>query len=189
MLKIEQEASSLAASSSGAVDLITNKRTINTRVLVDDGGMVVLGGLISDSLQETEQHIPLLGRIPLIGELFRNRGTRKTKTNLLVFIRPRVLLTAEDTAIATNAKYNYIRGLQEKRRKGKVQLLPGERQPLLPVLEGPITPAKRTPAAPATAAPAAAMTEAPAPDTDPASSATAPPPTASATGEPAAAAP
>ena len=146
LLKIEQEASSLAASSSGAVDLITNKRTINTRVLVDDGGMVVLGGLISDSLQENRQQLPILGSIPLIGELFRSRSTRKTKTNLLVFIRPRVLLNAEDAAIATNAKYNYIRDLQQRRRKGKVQLMPGERQPLLPELEGPVAPAPRGPA-------------------------------------------
>ena len=151
LMKIEQEASSLAASSSGAVDLITNKRTINTRVLVEDGGMVVLGGLISDSLQETQQRSPLLGSIPLIGEAFRSRGTRKTKTNLLVFIRPRVLLSASDAAIETNAKYNYIRDLQQKRRKGKVQLMPGERQPLLPPLEGPVAPA---PQAPATSGPA-----------------------------------
>jgi general secretion pathway protein D len=145
LLKIEQEASSLAASSGGAVDLITNKRTINTRVLVDDGGMVVLGGLISDSLQENEQRVPILGSIPLIGEVFRSRSTRKTKTNLLVFIRPRVLLSAEDTAITTNAKYNYIRDLQQNRRKGKVQLMPGERQPLLPPLEGPVAPVPQAP--------------------------------------------
>jgi general secretion pathway protein D len=135
MLKIEQEASSLAASSAGAVDLITNKRTINTRVLVDDGGMVVLGGLISDSLQESGQKVPVLGDIPLIGNAFRTRGTRKSKTNLLVFIRPRVLRDAEAAAVETNAKYNYIRDLQLNRRKGKVQLLPTDRQPTLPELD------------------------------------------------------
>ncbi len=141
LIKIEQEASSLAASSQGAVDLITNKRTISTRVLVDDGGMVVLGGLISDSLQETEQRVPFLGKIPLVGELFRVRSSKKVKTNLLVFIRPRILRDAEATAIQTNAKYNFIRGLQQQRSDGKVSLLPNERQPTLPPLIGPTAPA------------------------------------------------
>jgi general secretion pathway protein D len=142
LIKIEQEASTLAPDSRGAVDLITNKRTISTRVLVDNGGMVVLGGLISDSLQESEQRVPGLGRIPLIGELFRVRNTHKVKTNLLVFIRPRVLHDAESAAIETNSKYNFIRGLQQERGKGKgkVSLLPGERQPLVPPLVGPAAP-------------------------------------------------
>ncbi len=140
LVKIEQEASSLAADSRGAVDLITNKRTISTRVLVDDGGMIVLGGLISDSLQESEQRVPGIGRIPLLGELFRVRSTRKIKTNLLVFIRPRVLRDAEAAAIATNSKYNFIRGQQQQRSGGRVQLLPGAQQPLLPPLVGPTAP-------------------------------------------------
>jgi len=140
LVKIEQEASSLAADSRGAVDLITNKRTISTRVLVDDGGMIVLGGLISDALQESEQRVPGLGRIPLLGELFRVRSTRKIKTNLLVFIRPRVLRDAEAAAIETNTKYNFIRGQQQQRNQGRVQLLPGAQQPLLPPLVGPTAP-------------------------------------------------
>lgn len=140
LVKIEQEASSLAADSRGAVDLITNKRTISTRVLVDDGGMIVLGGLISDSLQESEQRVPGIGRIPLLGELFRVRSSRKVKTNLLVFIRPRVLRDAEAAAIATNSKYNFIRQQQQQRNGGRVQLLPGAQQPLLPPLVGPTAP-------------------------------------------------
>jgi general secretion pathway protein D len=140
LVKIEQEASSLAADSRGAVDLITNKRTISTRVLVDDGGMIVLGGLISDSLQESEQRVPGIGRIPLLGELFRVRSSRKIKTNLLVFIRPRVLRDAEAAAIATNSKYNFIRDQQQQRNGGRVQLLPGAQQPLLPPLVGPTAP-------------------------------------------------
>ncbi len=142
LIKIEQEASSLAADSSGAVDLITNKRTISTRVLVDDGGMVVLGGLISDSLTESEQRVPVLGRIPVLGQLFRVRNTRKTKTNLLVFIRPKILRDEQQAAIETNSKYNYMRDMQ--RDRGKVKLMPGEPQPSLPPLIGPTAP----PAAP-----------------------------------------
>ncbi|MBP6515118.1 MAG: type II secretion system secretin GspD [Steroidobacteraceae bacterium] len=143
LLKISQEISSLAANSQavGAVDLITNKRTIETRVLVDDGGMIVLGGLMSDTLTDTESRVPGLGSIPILGELFRVRSSHKTKTNLLVFIRPKVLRTAEQAAIETNAKYNYIRNQQKNANGGRVPLMPMESQPLLPELLGPLTPA------------------------------------------------
>lgn len=140
LLKIEQESSNLAASSAGAVDLITNKRTISTRVLVDDGGMLVLGGLIEDRLTESEQRVPGLGRIPLLGNLFRVRNTQKTKSNLMVFIRPRVLRTAEQAAIETNSKYNYLRNLQLDQNNGKVKLMPGATRPTLPTLIGPTAP-------------------------------------------------
>ncbi len=136
LLKIEQESSGIAAASSQvASDLITNKRTITTRVLVDDGGMIVLGGLIEDRLLESENKVPLLGSIPLLGELFKVRSTQKTKTNLMVFIRPRVLRTPEQAAIETNAKYRYMRNLQLGRNDGKVSLMPGSRQPTLPELD------------------------------------------------------
>ena len=142
LLKIEQEASGIAAQAEqvSSTDLVTNKRTITTRVLVDDGGMIVLGGLIEDRLTENETKVPLLGSIPLIGELFRTRSVQKTKTNLMVFIRPRVIRDAEQAAIETNAKYNYIRGIQLNRNDGKVNLMPGESQPSLPELEGPTAP-------------------------------------------------
>jgi len=147
LLKIEQEASGIAAQAEqvSSTDLVTNKRTITTRVLVDDGGMLVLGGLIEDRLTENESKVPLLGSIPLIGELFRTRNVQKTKTNLMVFIRPRVVRTAEQAAIETNAKYNYIRDIQLNRNDGKVNLMPGETQPTLPVLEGPVVPATPVP--------------------------------------------
>jgi general secretion pathway protein D len=140
LLKIEQESSNLAASSAGAVDLITNKRTISTRVLVDDGGMLVLGGLIEDRLTESEQRVPGFGRIPLLGNLFRVRNTKKSKSNLMVFIRPRVLRTAEQAAIETNAKYNFLRNQQLDQNHGKVKLMPGQTRPLLPQLIGPTAP-------------------------------------------------
>jgi general secretion pathway protein D len=141
LLKIEQESSSLAATPEGAADLVTNKRTISTRVLVDDGGMLVLGGLIEDRLTESEQRVPGLGRIPLLGNLFRVRNSKKTKSNLMVFIRPRVLRTAEQAAIETNSKYNYLRNLQLDQNRGKVKLMPGETRPTLPSLIGPTAPA------------------------------------------------
>jgi general secretion pathway protein D len=142
LLKIEQEASGIAAAAAqvSSTDLVTNKRTITTRVLVDDGGMLVLGGLIEDRLTESEQRVPVLGRIPVIGALFRVRNTQKTKTNLMVFIRPRVLRNAEQAAIETNSKYNYLRDLQLERNNGKVKMIPGAKQPTLPPVVGPSQP-------------------------------------------------
>jgi general secretion pathway protein D len=139
MLKIEQESSSIAPSSQGAVDLITNKRTINTNVLIEDGGTVVLGGLIQDTQTGSEKRVPFLGRIPIIGEAFRTRSAQKTKTNLMVFIKPRILRDATDTAIETNQKYNYLRDQQRNLapRGEPLPLLPGERPAVLPPLPEP----------------------------------------------------
>ncbi|MFZ9060420.1 MAG: type II secretion system secretin GspD [Steroidobacteraceae bacterium] len=134
LLKIEQESSGIAAAAAQVSneDLITNKRTITTRVLVDDGGMIVLGGLIEDRLTDSQSRVPLLGSIPLVGELFKSRSVKKTKTNLMVFIRPRVIRDAQQAAFETNAKYRFIRDLQMNR--GSVSLMPSEAQPLLPEL-------------------------------------------------------
>ena len=134
MLKIEQESSSIAASSSGAVDLITNKRTISTHVLIEDGGTVVLGGLIQDSQTGGEQRVPFLGRIPVVGEAFRTRSAKKTKTNLMVFIQPRILRTGLDTTIETNQKYNYIRDQQLRLgpQREAIPMLQGESRAILP---------------------------------------------------------
>jgi general secretion pathway protein D len=158
LLKISQEASNIAASAQVAVDLITNKRTITTNVLVEDGGILVLGGLISEELRESKAQVPFLGAIPLLGELFKTRSVDKVKTNLMVFIRPRIIRDGTDAAIETNAKYNYLREQQLNRNNGKVPLMPTERQPTLPALDDLVSPEYlnpvRQPAAPA-AAPAA----------------------------------
>jgi general secretion pathway protein D len=90
-LLIEQETSSISAGASGAVDLITNTRTITTAVFVEDQEILVLGGLIDDQLTENEQRVPVLGRVPGLGWLFRARRTERVKTNLMVFIRPTIL--------------------------------------------------------------------------------------------------
>jgi general secretion pathway protein D len=155
LLKISQEASNIAASAQVAVDLITNKRTITTNVLVEDGGILVLGGLISEELRESKAQVPFLGAIPLLGELFKTRSVDKVKTNLMVFIRPRIIRDGTDAAIETNAKYNYLREQQLNRNDGKVPLMPNERQPTLPALEALVSPEYlnpvRQPAAPAAA--------------------------------------
>lgn len=140
LLKISQEASNIAASAQVAVDLITNKRTISTNVMVEDGGIIVLGGLISDELRESKSQVPFLGSIPILGELFKTRSVDKVKTNLMVFIRPRILRDGVDAAIETNAKYNYIREQQLQRNNGKVPLMIGERQPTLPAVEDLVRP-------------------------------------------------
>nr|PZN77342.1 MAG: hypothetical protein DIU56_11980 [Pseudomonadota bacterium] len=133
LLKIELESSSLAPSSQGAVDLITNKRSISTNVLIEDGGIIVLGGLISDESSQGEQRVPFLGRIPLLGLAFKTRSARATKTNLMVFIRPKILRDGTAAAIETNSKYNYIREEQLKARSREpLPLLPGVPKPLLP---------------------------------------------------------
>lgn len=135
MLKIEQEDSSVAQGTQGAVDLITNKRTFNTTVLVDDRGVVVIGGLITDTAREGENRVPVLGSIPILGELFKTRSGNKEKRNLMLFVRPTIIRDRAAAAIETNAKYNVVRDQQLQRRNGRVTLLPGERQPLLPPIE------------------------------------------------------
>jgi general secretion pathway protein D len=139
-LKIELESSELAGTSGDANSLITNKRTVNTNVLIEDGGIVVLGGLIRDSATRGEQRVPYLGRIPLLGELFKTRSRKRDKSNLMVFIRPKILRDGVATAIATDAKYNFIRDMQQKAGKnlGEIlPLIPFDKDPKLPPIPPP----------------------------------------------------
>ncbi len=134
-LDIEQSVDSLNVSPI-AVDLITNTRSIKTSVLVEDGQIIVLGGLISDNLKETVNKTPLLSDIPILGGLFTRRSTSKEKTNMMVFIHPTII---RDTALAqdmTNKKYEYIRARQlEVRAKEHLFLDPGEVPVLRPMNE------------------------------------------------------
>ena len=150
-LKIELESSSLTGDSGDANSLITNKRTISTNVLIEDGGIVVLGGLIQDSDIRGEQRVPYLGRIPVIGALFKTRSRQADKTNLMVFIRPKILRDGFDTAIETNAKYNYIREEQRTTMRPKTEilpLLPFSKEPLLPPIPAPLPDANPPPPKP-----------------------------------------
>lgn len=135
VLNISQEISSIAQSAGGAVDLITNERIIETTVIVDDGEILVLGGLIEDQLRESDQRVPILGRLPLLGNLFRARKTEKVKTNLMIFIRPTILRDAMQTSIETNQKYNMIRDVQRGQQGQDIQLMPGTQRPMLPPIE------------------------------------------------------
>ncbi|NKI34395.1 type II secretion system protein GspD [Wenzhouxiangella sp. XN79A] len=134
MLAIDQEVSSLAPVI-GAVDLVTNKRTISTRVMVPDGAMLVLGGLISDDLQEGTERVPGLGRIPLLGELFTYRADNRVKRNLMVFIRPRVLDDPELMDAVTAAQYSGVRERQLQQRADDTGVLRRPDTPLLPELD------------------------------------------------------
>jgi len=134
MLTISQEISNIAQSATGAVDLITNQRTIDTTVIVDDGEILVLGGLIQDTLLESDQFVPVLGKIPLIGNLFRSRKTEKKKTNLMIFIRAEIMRDSMETAFQTNAKYNMILDVQKNRESDAINLMPGTPRPTIPPL-------------------------------------------------------
>lgn len=111
-LDIFQEVSNVApAAGSGASDLITNKRSIETKVIVDDGHTIILGGLIEDNRTESEQSVPFLGKIPLIGALFRYKSTTGKRTNLMVFLRPVIIQGPNDSYGVTADRYKYLRAL------------------------------------------------------------------------------
>ena len=131
VMEIEQEVSSISDSASAA-DIITDKRSIKTNVMVEDGQIIVLGGLIEDRIRETEQKVPFLGDIPLLGYLFRAHSTNRDKSNLMVFIHPTILNDTSTTNRYTSSKYNFIRARQFEAHEAGVPLLPGARPPKLP---------------------------------------------------------
>lgn len=115
-LFLKQEVSSVAGPVSNSnSDLIINKREIETTVTVDDGEILALGGLLDDNERKTIERIPLLSDIPGIGELFKSRSKSRTKTNLMVFIRPTILRSKEDAQKLTQQRYGYVRGMQLQR--------------------------------------------------------------------------
>ncbi|QLC23881.1 type II secretion system secretin GspD [Parasphingopyxis algicola] len=112
-LDIRQEVSSIAGPVSDDFnELIINKREIETTVTVNDSEIIALGGLLDDNERRTIQRIPILGDIPIIGELFRSRARTRTKTNLMVFIRPTILSSADDRRAVMERRYGYIRARQ-----------------------------------------------------------------------------
>ena len=130
-MDIKLEVSSLAPPVIGASDLITNKREVNTAVLVTDGTMLVLGGLISEELKENVSKVPALGDIPVLGNLFRYRSSSKIKRNLMVFLKPTILRDPVTEADVSSARYNYIRAEQMRMRELRENMTRPEQQPLL----------------------------------------------------------
>ncbi|HMM75844.1 MAG TPA: type II secretion system secretin GspD [Gammaproteobacteria bacterium] len=130
-MEIEQEVSSVDESTVGA-DLITNKRSIKTNVQVDNGEIVVLGGLIGDDARANQDKVPLLGDIPLVGNLFKNSRRSNSKTNLMVFLRPQIVRNRETAADLSSARYEDIRAKQRLQNATQTEILLPQRGPVLP---------------------------------------------------------
>jgi general secretion pathway protein D len=131
IMQIEQEVSSISEDAQAA-DLITNKRSVKTKVLVRDGQVIVLGGLIEDRINESEQKVPLLGDIPYLGALFRSKSSNVEKINLMVFIHPTILRDRETADRYTASKYNYIRATESQAFKEGIFMMPKVPPPMLP---------------------------------------------------------
>ncbi|MGO2342397.1 type II secretion system secretin GspD [Vibrio litoralis] len=130
-MQIEQEVSNVLGAN-GAVDVRFAKRQINTSVMVQDGQMIVLGGLIDERAQESVSKVPLLGDIPYLGALFSYTNTTKEKKNLMVFIKPTIIRDGMSIDGLSRRKYNYIRAEQLYKAQKGLKLLPNAETPVLP---------------------------------------------------------
>lgn len=132
-LQIFQEASSVQAGTlSNPAGPVTNKRSIETAVVVDDGGIIVIGGLIEDSFGAGNDKVPLLGDIPGLGSLFSYESRKRTKTNLMVFLRPKIIREAADYQALTADRYDYVIGEQRKESAAANLMLKESPTPQLP---------------------------------------------------------
>ena len=120
ILEIKQEVSGVAGPLTGTTDLITNKRTIETTVLVDNNQIIVLGGLVDEDIQEDIQRVPVLGSIPVLGRLFQSSSESKVKKNLMVFLRPKILVDSESVSQISTEKYNFIKAEQLLKQQSKL---------------------------------------------------------------------
>ena len=112
LLEVKIEVSGVAGVVSSGVDLVTNKRTIETTALVGNDEIIVLGGLIDEDLQENINKVPIIGSIPIFGKLFQSKSESKVKRNLMVFIKPKIMIDSNDSQNITSEKYNYIKAEQ-----------------------------------------------------------------------------
>ena len=150
-LQIFQEVSSVLPSSIGNPSgLITNKRSIESTVMVEDGGIVVLGGLLQDEFGGNQDKVPGLGDVPVLGNLFRSEKRSRKKTNLMVFLRPVVVRDARAGDALALDRYQWMRGVQEQAQPEPSRLHPVQDAPLLP----PAWPGAAVPPAPSAPAPA-----------------------------------
>lgn len=150
-LEIEQSVENISQTADvGAADIITNKREIKTRVLIDNNQILVLGGLIRDEAEEMESKVPLLGDIPMLGHLFKSTSTKTVKRNLMVFIRPMILNDSASSFEVTRERYDRIRqNQQEFRSKVDSYFVPGP-VPELPEVNTPVYPGTAPEALPKT---------------------------------------
>jgi general secretion pathway protein D len=136
-LLISQEVSSVDATSVNSPSgLTTNKRSFDSTVLVEDGGIVVVGGLLQDQDTDSDARVPLLGSLPLIGNLFKSQTRSRKKTNLMVFIRPVVVRDATATDNLSIDRYDLMRGQQKMAQPSRSMLLPINEGPLMPDVPG-----------------------------------------------------
>jgi general secretion pathway protein D len=140
-LTISQELSTIdvAASKDSSAGLITSKRSIDSTVIVDDGQLFVLGGLIQDEVADGQSKVPLLGDLPFIGQLFRSDNRSRAKSNLLVFLRPIVIRGPENAYAVTADRYDYIRQVQGDSRMPSHWALPDFPSPGLPQQPAPVS--------------------------------------------------
>ncbi len=127
---IEQEVSKVEGQTS--LDVVFGERKLKTTVLANDGELIVLGGLMDDQAGESVAKVPLLGDIPLIGNLFKSTANKKEKRNLMVFIRPTILRDGMAADGVSQRKYNYMRAEQIYRDEQGLSLMPHTAQPVLP---------------------------------------------------------
>lgn len=130
-LEIDQSIEDIIAGQAGEGDLQTSERSIKTTVIVDDGSVLVLGGLIKDDVIETESKVPLLGDIPVLGALFRSKASQKTKTNLMIFLKTVILRDAKNGLNLTQNKYDYIREKQLELRSQGISFIADDEIPVL----------------------------------------------------------
>lgn len=131
-LQMYQEVSSVDTATANPAGVTTNKRAVSSTVLVDDGQIVVIGGLIQDSISDGEQKVPLLGDIPLLGGMFRYRTRSHTKTNLMIFLRPTVVRDSQRANAYSSERYDYILGEQALAKPVHDVILPDMASPSLP---------------------------------------------------------
>ena len=130
-LQIYQEVSNID-DKSNAAGIITNKRAVESTILVDDKQIVVIGGLIQNTVNEGVQKVPILGDIPILGALFRYKTRSISKTNLMIFLRPTLVRNKEDSGTYSGERYDYIRGEQLKIKPTADSVLPDVESPILP---------------------------------------------------------
>ena len=131
-LTIFQEVSSIDYTRSTTAGLITNKRSIESNVLVDDGSIIVLGGLLSDEFSGSVSQVPALGDIPVLGWLFKTDSRSRSKKNLMVFLRPVVVRDAAASDALSNNRYQQMMGLQQSAQPGFNPILGSGNAPVLP---------------------------------------------------------
>ena len=158
-LNIFQEVSSIDYTKSSTAGLITNKRSIESNVLVDDGSIIVLGGLLSDEYAGAASQVPALGDIPVIGWLFKSESRSRSKKNLMVFLRPVVVRDAAASDALSNSRYQQMLGLELNAQPGFHPILGSGNAPVLPPAPVPQPKAAANndskPEAPASSTPAA----------------------------------